>query len=91
MKANFLTVLVFWCLPAILIGFAGTNKRGGFLRAFILSITLSPIIGLFITLGSGQRNPKGCLHCGNKYNEAEVCGLCGKSAIDVVDEIGSTE
>jgi hypothetical protein len=26
-----------------------------------------------------EKNPKGCNWCGNEYNEAIYCGLCGKN------------
>lgn len=70
---------IHWILGAILVGFAGTNRKGGYFRAFILSVLLSPIIGLFLTVGAGQKNPRGCKHCGNIANEVEYCGICGKN------------
>ncbi|PCJ67686.1 MAG: hypothetical protein COA58_00695 [Bacteroidetes bacterium] len=73
------TILLFWFLPSILVGFAGLNRRGGFWRAFLISIFLSPFIGILLTVFGGQRNPKGCNHCDNKYNEVEYCGICGKN------------
>ncbi|OSZ79551.1 hypothetical protein CAP35_15265 [Chitinophagaceae bacterium IBVUCB1] len=68
-----------WIVGAILVGFAGVNKKGGFIKAFILSLLLSPFVGLLLTLGAAKKNPIGCKHCGNKDNEAEYCGVCGKN------------
>ena len=64
---------------AILVGFAGLNRQGGYLKAFILSFLLSPLIGLFLTIGGAAKNPVGCSNCGNTANEVEFCGLCGKN------------
>ncbi|MFY0644631.1 MAG: hypothetical protein JXR19_09225 [Bacteroidia bacterium] len=64
---------------AIIIGFAGINRKGGFWRAFLLSLVLTPLISLFITIGSAKKDPRGCTHCGNDKNEAEYCGICGKN------------
>ena len=71
---------------ALLFAIAGINKRGGYLRALLLCLFLTPIIGLFLTIGGGSKNAKGCKHCGNKYNEAEYCGLCGKNEEGIVRE-----
>ncbi|MHB1278836.1 MAG: hypothetical protein ACYC1Q_10595 [Bacteroidia bacterium] len=78
--------IIGWILGAILVGFAGTNRKGGFLRAFLISLILTPVIGLFLTISGGVKNPKGCIHCGNKENEAEYCGLCGKNEMDALKE-----
>lgn len=37
------------------------------------------MFGFFIVSASAQKNPKGCNWCGNAYNEADYCGLCGKN------------
>ncbi len=71
--------LLIFIACAVAVGFAGVDKKGGFWRAFLLSLFLSPLIGILITLGGAQKNPKGCSHCGNVHNEAEFCGLCGKN------------
>lgn len=71
-----LFMIIAWITGAILVGLAGMNKKGGFLKAFVISLLLSPVVGLFLTLGGAQKNPKGCMHCGNKDNEAEYCGIC---------------
>lgn len=70
---------ILWIVGAFLVGFAGTNRKGGYLRAFLLALFLSPLLGIILVLGSANKNPNGCKHCGNKYNEAEFCGLCHKN------------
>lgn len=69
-----------WIIGAVIVGFAGTNRRMGFWGAFALGLVLSPIIALIIVIGSAQKHPRGCPHCGNTANEAEFCALCGKNA-----------
>lgn len=49
------------------------------LPAILICVLLSPFIGYFIISNRPLRNPKGCLHCGNEYNEVEFCGICGKN------------
>ncbi len=70
---------IVWLIGAVLVGFAGINRKGGYLRAFFTALFLSPLIGIILVVGSASKNPKGCMHCGNKENEAEFCGLCYKN------------
>ena len=54
------------CLLSILVGLVGRNRNIGFGWAFILSLILTPFIGLLITLISDQKDPSadkgwGCL------------------------------
>ena len=69
-----------WVVGAVLVGFAGLNRRMGFLGAFALGLLLTPLIGIIFVIGSAHKRPRGCPHCGNTENEAEFCGLCGKNA-----------
>ena len=57
----------------------GRYKTIGFWPTLILSAILSPVIGFIIAESSRLKNAQGCKWCGNKYNEAEYCGLCGKN------------
>lgn len=50
-----------------------------FISALAICLILSPIIGYFIISNRPLRNPRGCNWCGNKENEAEYCGVCGKN------------
>lgn len=78
--------LAFWVLGAVLIGFAGLNRRMGYAGAFAIALGLGliPVAGqiaaLVIIIGSKRMQPRGCPHCGNAENEAEYCNLCGKNA-----------
>jgi len=73
-------ILIFICnfFLAIAIGFAGTNRKMGFLGAFLWALFLGPL-ALFIIIGAKRKNPIGCKHCGNADNEANYCGLCFKN------------
>jgi hypothetical protein len=71
---------------AFLVGLAGLNKKGGFWRAFIIGLLLTPIVSLILVSGSGSNNPRGCEHCGNKKNEALFCGLCKKNEEGLIQE-----
>ncbi|MCZ4408875.1 hypothetical protein O3Q51_08655 [Cryomorphaceae bacterium 1068] len=71
--------IAFWIILAVLVGFAGTNRKGGFWLAFFLGLVLSPLVGLIVVMTLAKKNAKGCAHCGNEYNEAEYCGLCKKN------------
>ena len=76
-------VILFICfglLPFSIAWFIGRYKRIGFWGSLLLSILLTPFIGFLITSNSRLKNASGCNWCGNKDNEAEYCGLCGKNA-----------
>jgi hypothetical protein len=55
------------------------NRKINFFVALLICIAITPFLGYFIIRSIGFRNPKGCKWCGNKYNEAEYCGICGKN------------
>jgi len=55
----------------------GRRRTIGFLPALIIT-WLIPLFGIFI-IESSRLRTAGCKWCGNKYNEAEFCGLCGKN------------
>jgi hypothetical protein len=57
----------------------GSRKKIGFWKTFLLCIVTSPFFGFMFAENSKLKNPKGCNWCGNKYNEAIYCGLCGKN------------
>ncbi|UEG50044.1 hypothetical protein LK994_00965 [Ferruginibacter lapsinanis] len=54
------------------------KKATGFIGTLLL-ILLIPFIGYWIVELLSNKKAKGCNWCGNKYNEAEYCGLCGKN------------
>jgi 4-amino-4-deoxy-L-arabinose transferase-like glycosyltransferase len=47
--------------------------------AVILCLLITPFFAYFLISSQPLRNPRGCNWCGNKKNEAEYCGLCGKN------------
>lgn len=73
-------LLVVYPLPIAYISWKiGRQRRIGFFWSLIVCLVTTPLFGFFIVSSSGQKTPKGCNWCGNTYNEAEFCGLCGKS------------
>jgi hypothetical protein len=44
-----------------------------------LIVIVIPFIGYWFIEFLSNKKAKGCVWCGNKYNEAEYCGLCGKN------------
>jgi len=56
----------------------GRKRSIGFIGVGLLVFCL-PMIGMFIVESLSNTKAKGCKWCGNKYNEAEHCGLCGKN------------
>jgi len=55
----------------------GRKRTIGFIPALIVT-WLIPLFGIFI-VESFRLKTAGCKWCGNKYNEVEFCGLCGKN------------
>jgi hypothetical protein len=46
-----------------------------------LCILITPFIIALIYSFLPLKNPIECPHCGNKHNEVEYCGLCGKNIL----------
>lgn len=57
----------------------GRKKTIGFGYSLLLCLLITPFFGYLITENFGVVNPRGCKWCGNKENEAEYCGECGKN------------
>jgi len=77
--------LIIWIVLCILIGSLASSKGRSFFGYFLLSVILSPLIGLLILLVSGeaqQKVPPGgqkkCPACAEAIKaEAIVCKHCG--------------
>jgi hypothetical protein len=76
---TFLLVCLYLLFAFLVAHTIGRTRKMGFTMSLILCLLFSPFIGFLITMGGAVANPKGCKWCGNKYNEAEYCGLCGKN------------
>lgn len=76
---EYVLILIYFGICYLIADKIGRRKTIGFTKTLLICILISPFIGLLIAEGRGQKNPKGCMWCGNKYNEAEFCGLCGKN------------
>jgi hypothetical protein len=73
--------MIAWFIGSVLVGFAGLNRRGGFFRAFLLGLVLTPLPAIFVVVSSSVKNPVGCNHCGNELNEADKCLVCGNTVV----------
>lgn len=55
-------------LFSVLVGIVGSRRRIGFGWAFLISLLLTPVVGLIVTLASdplpGEEQRWGCLGCG---------------------------
>lgn len=72
--------IVVYLLPNIFIAwYIGRHRRMGFFWSLIVCMVTSPLFGFFIVTAAAPLHAKGCNWCGNSYNEAEFCGLCGKN------------
>ncbi len=69
----YITIAVLMCIQE------SKNRKINFIVAFLLSVAITPFFAYFVFGLLPARNPKGCNWCGNKKNEAEYCGLCGKN------------
>jgi len=56
----------------------GKKREIGVAKSIMACVFLTPVIGYFIIKSSLKLDTKGCTWCGNKYNEAEYCGICKK-------------
>jgi hypothetical protein len=81
----YIGIVIYLVLCYLIADKIGRHKTIGFTRTLLCCLFLSPFFGYLIAEGAGRKNPKGCKWCGNKENEAEYCGLCGKND---VGEIG---
>ena len=79
-------MIIGYLIFAVLVSFVGMKRRIGFWKTLLWSVILTPFIGLFIGMNSGLLDAKGCKHCGNKYNEAEFCGVCKKNEAGLTRE-----
>lgn len=72
-------IFLYFMIFPILLALEGKNRRIGFILSFILGILITPLLAWFFVMNSGRKDALGCRHCGNKYNEVEFCGICGKN------------
>jgi hypothetical protein len=68
----FLFILVMYCIQR------GREKKIGLIGVILIMIFASPFFGYFI-VESLANHKRPCKWCGNKDNEADFCGLCGKN------------
>jgi hypothetical protein len=73
LAAIFIPLAVLYCHRV------GRHKKSGFWGSLLILIFCTPFFGFLIIEGLPLKNPQGCVWCGNKSNEAEYCGVCGKN------------
>lgn len=80
---NFLRILLASMWLLLTVGFVfteGKQSRLGIVGSILACVLFTPIGAILLVWLLPQKNPIGCPHCENKYNEAEYCGICGKNA-----------
>ena len=69
---TFLFILVMFCIQK------GREKKIGIAGVVFIMIFCTPFFGYFI-VEALPNHKKPCKFCGNKDNEAEICGICNKN------------
>jgi uncharacterized membrane protein len=55
------------------------NRKINFFVAILLCLLITPFFAYFVMGLLPAHNPRGCIWCGNLFNEVEYCGICGKN------------
>ena len=80
MNALWMIFGISWITISILYAyFEGSKRKPGFMGCLLIMLVFTPFFGYFIIESFSQKNARGCKWCGNKYNEVEFCGICGKN------------
>jgi hypothetical protein len=77
----FLSIAVYLFVAFMFCWTEGKKSVIGFWGSLVACIILTPLGGVLLVWLLPKKNRPGCLHCGNKYNEAEYCGICGKNIL----------
>jgi RsiW-degrading membrane proteinase PrsW (M82 family) len=70
--AFFIPIFLLYCYQR------GQQKKAGFIKVLLIMLFCTPFIGYWI-VEALPNHKMPCTWCGNKNNEAEYCGLCGKN------------
>ncbi|HEV8287098.1 MAG TPA: hypothetical protein VGQ09_22470 [Chitinophagaceae bacterium] len=70
--------IVYYIIAFLFAWTEGRKRTIGFVSALLIAF-LIPFFGIFIVESFRLKNAD-CKWCGNKYNEAEYCGICGKNS-----------
>ena len=74
-------VLFLICFLFVIVSYIierGKQKKIGVIGVALIMIIFTPFIGYFI-VEALPNHKRPCKWCGNKYNESEYCGICGKN------------
>lgn len=75
-------VFILWLFFAFLVAYYGDKKGQGFIGLFFLSILLSPLIGLVVSLITGDKTNKKCKQCAELIKKDAVkCRFCGSEQV----------
>lgn len=76
-------IWITWIVLAGLVGVIGNSRGRGFLGGFLISLVLSPIIGLIAVLVSGDGQKRGpCWQCKERIVVGAVkCSHCGADQV----------
>jgi hypothetical protein len=78
---SFLPILfcvLYVCICVLYSWQEGAKKSTGFIGTLLIILVL-PFIGYWLVELLQNNKAKGCAWCGNIYNEAIYCGICGKN------------
>jgi hypothetical protein len=75
--------LIYWAIGAAVVGLIASSRGKGFLGFFLLSVLLSPIIGLLIALFSGDGQKRApCWQCKESVVVGALkCAHCGAELV----------
>ncbi len=72
-------VLVFILLSVLMCWQESKTKIMPMWLGLLLCMLVTPFVCYLIYRFLPNKVKLSCIHCGNEYNEAEYCGLCGKN------------
>jgi hypothetical protein len=77
------TLIVTWVILAGVVGWIASARKRDFMSFFVLSVLLSPLIGLIVLLTTGHGEPRApCWRCKEAVIVgAAVCHHCGAELV----------
>ncbi len=75
--------VIFYILLVVLTSMQESKRRRIHFVTCLIILFATSLVGYFIVSSFPIRNPMVCNWCGNKENEAEMCGVCGKKVTNL--------